>query len=153
MDGRILNVFRFGVIQDCLNIKLKLDEYNIPWEEFEEWVKEMAKTYRPISPPSNPQPLIPNPPPQVLKRACPECGKWVRIFRVNHKPNVMVGGDFKSQWRCSCGWEEFTSNEVMDEAKPYMEDLKVVYLPTNPRDTISARRRAAQKPCSKGGGK
>lgn len=147
MDDKILNVFRFGVIQDCLNIKRKLDKYDISWEEFEAWVTEKAKTYIPPSVVKE-EHRIPNIPMSVLKRHCPECKGWLKLYEVNKTASTKVDKELKSQWFCRiCGWEEFSTKDIVEEALPFVEELKVVYLPVDARTAKQARRKMEHKPC------
>jgi predicted nucleic-acid-binding Zn-ribbon protein len=125
MDDKILEAFSFGRIQDCRNIKAKLDEYNISWDEFIDWADNRAKLIESI-----PRPKVPNPPRMVLKRKCPECGSWLKLGEVNHSPCAMVDGGYHSQWLCpKCEWEEFTNKELEKEAEPFLEELNVIYVP------------------------
>jgi hypothetical protein len=61
----------------------------------------------------------------LLRRKCPQCKVWLRLHRVNKDPGNMIGGDWKSQWSCAaCEWEEFTTKEVQEEGKPYLEEVQ-----------------------------
>ncbi len=44
MEDKILEAFDFGPIQSCKQIEEKLDENNVSWEEFLEWVEEKEKS-------------------------------------------------------------------------------------------------------------
>lgn len=118
MDDKILEAFEFGKIQECKNIKLKLDKHGISWDEFLKWVDEKVNNVMPIK--ANIPAASDSEP--VLKRKCPDCQAWLRLARVNHHPALMVGGDSKCQWICKyCPWEEFSDKPVMEEAKPYLD--------------------------------
>lgn len=140
MDDRILEAFEFGNIQECINIKLVLDKNNISWEEFLEWVKDMSGRVLPSR-------KVPFPPDFILRRRCPNCkSSWLRLEEVNKHPRLMVGGDLKCQWYCRvCDWDEFSAKDIVDEARPYVEELKIVYVPVTPKQERASRRIAAQK--------
>ncbi len=149
MDDRILEAFAFGKIQECKNIKLKLDEHNISWDEFLEWVEDMSKRVIPA-----PNPRIPATPETVLKRKCPECDNYVGLFEVNNHPSTMVDEGYKTQWSCKwCGWDEYSRNNILQEAEPYIETMEVRYIPLSAKDRKKERRRAEQEPCNGCGGK
>ena len=113
MDDKILEAFKFGTIQDCLNIQLKLDEYSISWDEFTAWVGSAGRR--------NEVRKIPTIPELRLKRRCPKCKAWLQLSEVNHHPKLMVGGDFKSQWFCKhCDWVEYSNQDIETVAKPYI---------------------------------
>ncbi len=116
---KILEAFEFGKIQECVNIKLKLDEHDISWEEFLEWVEKRAKEPMPVRDPRE----VPYPPNAVLKRLCPGCEKhYLDLSEVNNdNPGMMVGGTSKCQWFCLwCAWEEYSDKDVKEEAEPYI---------------------------------
>lgn len=116
MDDNILQAFKFSTIQGCRDIKRKLDELGIPWAEFEEWVEDKAGRIEPIARGKT----IPPPPRKALKRKCPQCGSWLRLFEVNHSPCAQVGEGLKSQWLCwHCEWQEFSARGVIEEADKY----------------------------------
>ena len=143
MDDKILEMFEFGKIQECKNIKAKLDENGISWDEFLLWIDEAAKRIKP-----SPKKRIPDLPRKVLKRPCPDCGNWLSLFEVNTCPGCVVDDVSKSQWRCpKCEWEEYSTNIIEVEAEPFIEDLKVVYIPMTAKQRKHERRKAAGKPC------
>lgn len=143
MDDKILEAFEFGKIQECLNIKLKLNEYGISWEEFEYWVKDVSKRIQPTR-----QNRIPDIPKKRLERHCPDCDGWLNLQEVNNNPATMVGGDYKSHWYClACEWEEYSVRDIVDEAKPFIKDMKVIYIPMSPRERKRERRLAEQEKC------
>ena len=119
MDDRVLDAFDFGKIQECVNIKLKLDEYGVSWEDFLSWIEDKKKLLHAGSPK------------EFLKRPCPECGKsWLLLGKVNHAPAYMlegrIEGDYNCQWYCpSCAWEEFSVKQIKDEAAPYLEPMEI----------------------------
>ena len=117
MNDEILEAFDFGKIQECRNIKLKLDEHGISWEEFLHWVQATEKRLNP-----NPR-KVPRVPAPLLKRACPGCNKaWLQLNEVNHHPRYMVGDGLKCQWSClNCGWEEYSEKDIKDEAAQYID--------------------------------
>ncbi|GAF77586.1 unnamed protein product [marine sediment metagenome] len=115
MDDKVLEAFSFGRIQECKNIKSKLDEHGISWEEFVEWIDDKVKRIKP-KPKVGTSPNLR----QILKRACPECSAYVRIGTVNNHPATMVGEDWKTQWWCGCGWVEYSLLEIHDEVKQYL---------------------------------
>lgn len=147
MDDRVLEAFTFGSIQECLNIKLKLDEFGISWEEFIEWVRDKSKRHMPVQ-----KKTIPEPYRKVLKRRCPECKSWLHLYEVNTHPANMVGEAFTCQWYCSaCGWEKYSRQDIVDEAKPYVEDLTIVYVAVTAADRKKQRRLEAGKTGGCGG--
>jgi hypothetical protein len=73
---------------------------------------------------------IPMTPITMLKRKCPDCGRYLNLDEVNHHPGLMVGGNFKSQWHCKfCHWEECSEKIISEEALPYVEELDAPYIP------------------------
>jgi hypothetical protein len=145
MEDKILEAFSFGKIQECANIKAKLDEHNISWEEFLEWIPNMAKRLSPDPIP----PKVPNPPNAVLRRICPQCEKhWLALWEVNTFPGNMVGEGFECMWYCSmCDFEEYSKTEVKLEAEPYIvySTFPTTYIPVTGKDVRRERRLAAQK--------
>ena len=110
MEDKILEAFKFGTLQECLSIKRKLDEHNISWDEFTDWMKDTSHRLRPIHGEA------------VIAKVCPECKSLMRLFQVN-TPNksTEVGGDFKSQWQCiGCGYDIFNKSTTQEE----LEELK-----------------------------
>lgn len=101
MDDKILEAFNFGTIQDCKNLKLKLDEHGITWDEFLSWVDDKAMFNR-----------LDNIP---MIKPCPDCEKPLRLFPVNTEPWNMIDESLKSQWICICGYETFSEKTVMEE--------------------------------------
>jgi hypothetical protein len=119
MDDKIVEAFEFGKLQECKNIKLKLDEHNVSWEEFFEWLDEAATRIK-----MTPRRVIPDIPRKVLKRKCPKCKSWLTLNTVNNHPGLMVGGDWKCQWFCMhCEWEQLSKEEIIKEAQPYIEEV------------------------------
>lgn len=105
MDDKILEAFSFASIQDCKNIKFVLDEHGISWDEFLDWVSEKARRLKEQ---------------QVLtrvRRPCPDCKRPMRLATVNSNMADQVGGDYKSQWYCSCGKDIFSKLTLQEELK------------------------------------
>lgn len=127
MDDKIMEVFEFGRIQECVNIKLKLDEHGISWDEFVEWVKDAAKRHVPA-----PRNILPPIDHSVLSRECPDCKQFLYLDEVNNNTATQVGGNFKCQWLCyKCGWEELSELEIQIAAQPYIRPLEVIYVPVD----------------------
>ncbi len=113
MDDKILEAFKFGTIQDCRNIQLKLEEHNISWDEFTTWVDGAANQQGGRR--------IPAVPELRLERRCPNCDSWLQLEEVNHHPKLMVGDDLESHWFCRyCPWEEYSKEKIEDEARSYI---------------------------------
>ena len=121
INDKILEAFSFGVLQDCKNVKQLLDEHGIEWEEFLEWLEDKKK--RVVSVPRSAERM--RPARAVLHRLCPGCKEnFLRLSQVNHRPEAMIGGKWKSQWRCFfCEWEELSEGKVNEEAKPYIKGV------------------------------
>lgn len=66
-----------------------------------------------------------NAPVRVLQRPCPKCkGQWIALAQVNHNARTMIGGNWKCQWYCPvCDFEEFSTEDIEKEAKPYLIDM------------------------------
>lgn len=120
--GKVLEAFRFGTLQECRSVILKLEGNGISHDEFFKWLGEEGKRIEPLRE-FPPQPEIPHPPRRQLRRRCPECGAWMRVFSVNDKPGNMVGGAWRSQWLCTnrkCYWDEYSIKSVREEAESYI---------------------------------
>ena len=49
-------------------------------------------------------------------KVCIECGLHMRLYMVNGSdPTVQVGGDFQTQWLCSCGHDVFSTLTIAEE--------------------------------------
>ena len=101
MDEKIVEAFQFGVLQECKNLILKLDEHKVPWGEFLLWLED-KKMFKRLG--NNP-----------MIRPCPDCEKPLRLSPVNTEPWNMVGEGLKSQWFCVCGYSKYSDQTVMEE--------------------------------------
>lgn len=120
--GKTLEAFRFGTLQECRSVIRALEKNGISYDEFSNWLDEEAERTKDARTPP-PMPKIPYPPRRQLRRRCPECGAWMRVFTVNDKPGNMVGGGWRSQWLCTnrkCYWDEYSTKSAREEAEPYI---------------------------------
>lgn len=121
IDDKLLEAFPFGLLQDCKNVMQILARNGFSQEDFFEWLKDKSKRILPV--PRSAERM--RPARAVLHRLCPGCEeRFLRLQRVNDRPERMVGDLWKCQWYCSvCGWEEYSERELNEEAKPYIKGV------------------------------
>lgn len=112
MDEKVVQAWTFGTLQDCKNLREKLDAEGISWEEFLSWVEEKKRQLEEGS----------NVVAEIIIRACPDCSRALTLSRVNEDPSLMVDGDYNSLWHCidpDCGWEEYKKETFEEELQKY----------------------------------
>lgn len=57
-------------------------------------------------------------------RKCPECGKVLRIASVNSCAGCQVGGDWRSMWKCRCGFDELSLLTPKEALAKWKEEVK-----------------------------
>jgi len=60
-------------------------------------------------------------PVKSFAKFCPECSQGMGVFPVNYSKCTQVGGDFKSQWFCPCGYDKFSTKTVQEELSSLTE--------------------------------
>jgi hypothetical protein len=115
MEEKIVEAFTFGTLQDCKNLKEKLDDSGVSWEEFLSWVEEKKKQFSGEGEGGNRAPII--------IRKCPDCSRALTLSSVNAHPTLMVDGDYNSLWNCidpDCGYEEYRKETFEEELQKYV---------------------------------
>lgn len=124
--GQLLQAFRFGVLQDCKNIMLKLKRENISLDEFVEWIEEESKVVEETRQVSNEYDAPVENPRKLLRRRCPDCGNYLVIKPVNHSSSTAIedAPELKSVWICKrCKFDEFSDKPIHEEIEPHLIDV------------------------------
>jgi hypothetical protein len=111
MDEKIVEAFTFGTLQDCKNLKEKLDDSGVSWEEFLLWIEEKKKKFGEEK--SRPP---------IVMRKCPDCSRPLTLSRVNEDPSLIVDGDYYSLWHCidaDWGFEEYNKETFEEQLQKY----------------------------------
>jgi len=51
----------------------------------------------------------------VGTKECPECSNRMYLYTVNTNNRNQVGGDYKTQWLCTCGYEKYSKSSYREE--------------------------------------
>jgi len=79
------------VLQELRNLYLHLKQNNRTMDEFVEYMKGLDLQSREVK--------------RLFSFKCIKCGSSMNLHTVNTRPNIQVGGDYKSQWYCPrCGY-------------------------------------------------
>lgn len=132
LDEILQSFTSFSMLQSVGQVLRKLEESGVTLEEFYEWIKEKGNRVVPSPPSLTKAKHIPwSEVPRVkVLRKCPECGKLLGLAEVNTTPDSQVSDESKCQWYCplgckgckskGCGWEEYSTKSIWEEAFPYM---------------------------------
>ncbi len=117
MDDKTVEAWGFGILQDCKNLREKLDGEGISWEEFLSWIEKKKKQFSDEGEGSRAP---------IIIRKCPDCGIGLTLSSVNAHPTLMVEGDYNSLWHCTdpdCGFEEYRKETFEEELQKYMVEV------------------------------
>lgn len=108
-------VFSWKVLQSVGQVFIKLQNWGVTLDEFDEWLKAELKRQREES-----KELL------VMQRHCPECEKGgtevqLSLNSINTNNRNQMEGDWSSMWFCDvCGWSEMSTLPVKFEYRKYL---------------------------------